>query len=85
MKVSFDISDGINSNLQTCRRRVIEVSAGASGKASLESSWDQGGGGLAEEVRAWKNFKSWSLLDLDQRPVQPLPCQECALECSRAG
>jgi len=39
-------------NLETCKRRVIEVSAGASGKASLESSWDQGGGGLAEEVRA---------------------------------
>ena len=61
------------------------MSEGASGKASLESKRDQGGGGLAEEVTACQIVKiiSWSLLTsgfLDQRPVQPLPCQEYALE-----
>ena len=59
------------------------MSEGASGKASLESNRDQGGGGLAEEVISWqKIIFSWSLLssNLDQIPEQPLPYQEYALE-----
>ena len=61
------------------------MSEGASGKASLESRRDQSGGGLAEEVKAWEIGKFFSCSELDQRPVQLLPCQECALEGWREG
>ena len=60
------------------------MSEGASGKASLESNRDQGGGGLAEEVKAWQSVEMiighFQDQVLDQRPAQPLPCQEYALE-----
>ena len=80
----IEFLDGRNQSRPTCNRRVIEVSEGASGKASLESRRDQSGGGrLAEEDATWN--LDFLTADLDQRPAQPLPCQEYAWEGWRGG
>ena len=58
---------------------MVDVAAGASGKASLERNNDQVGGGvLVDEVTVWErrmrrtSWCSWA-------PGQPPPCRECAL------